>query len=268
MLKKIALVAAVAASASFATYNFFPVGNVHTGQAEVGLQYGWTDNSSNFEMMLGGEFVVIDKLELSLFNIGYQFWNDPDDCGEKGHPDCSDKDGIKAMTFGARYQVTPILGVALDINLPFSSEDVVSKYDPFGMYAAAQFSMEFIPGLALGSEAGLSYKFEDENVTEGLGLTIKAELDYTIASIGLTPWIGAEFDMRISDIKEEYKKGKDKYTHEYGSGDNAFTIWVGAAYKINEMFTVKANFISKFADEDETMGVDWNGVNAKLDINF
>lgn len=264
MFKKIALAAAVAASASFATYNFFPVGEAHSGQVEIGAQYGWTDETSDMNILLGGEFVVIDKLELSLFNIGYQIWNELDDCDEKGHPDCPDNDGIKAMTFGARYWFMPILGAALDINIPLTSEDVTGKYDPFGLYAAIQYSQEFIPGLALGSEAGLSYKFEDEKTTEGLGLTVKAELDYTIASIGLTPWFGAEFDMRLSDVEEDMGVG----TAEYGSGDNAITIWVGAGYAINPMFTVKANFIAKFADEEESMGGDWMGVNAKLDINF
>lgn len=264
MLKKIALVAAIAATASFATYNFFPVGKAHTGQVEVGAQYGWTDETSDLNALLGGEFVVIDKLELSLFNIGYQIWNDPDDCDEKGHPDCPDNDGIKAMTFGARYWFMPILGAALDVNIPLNSEDVVGEYDPFGLYAAIQYSQEFIPGLALGAEAGVSYKFEDEKTTEGLGFTIKAELDYTIAAIGLTPWFGAEFDMRISDVEVE----EGPITIEDGSGDNAFTIWFGAGYAINPMFTVKANFIAKFADEEESMGGDWKGVNAKLDINF
>lgn len=38
MLKKITLAAAVAASSSFATYTFFPVGQANSGQAEIGLQ--------------------------------------------------------------------------------------------------------------------------------------------------------------------------------------------------------------------------------------
>ncbi|WP_178299660.1 hypothetical protein [Fibrobacter sp. UWT2] len=46
MLKKIALVAAVAASASFATYNFFPVGDANKGQVEIGDTYAWHDHWS------------------------------------------------------------------------------------------------------------------------------------------------------------------------------------------------------------------------------
>ena len=37
MLKKIALVAALAATASFATWNYFPVQEAGKGQAEIGV---------------------------------------------------------------------------------------------------------------------------------------------------------------------------------------------------------------------------------------
>lgn len=270
MFKKIALVAALAASASFATYSFFPVPEANKGEVEIGAQYGWTKHSSNMEIIAGAEYSVIQNLALSLTGLGYQLWDDPDDCGETGHPDCPDNDGIKAMTLGARYQFMPILIAALDVNLPLTSEDVTGKYDPFGLYGAIQFTQEFVPNLWFGSEAGISYKFEDEKTTEGLGLTVQAEIDYTIASIGLTPWIGGALNMRLSDIEEEDVDPLtgDKYTHKYGSGDKAILVWLGAGYAINPMFTVKANFIMKFADEKESMGGDWKGVNAKLAIKF
>ena len=256
MLKKIALAAAVAASSSFATYTFFPVGEANSGQVEAGVQYGWTDNTSDMNITLAGEYVIMQNLELSLTGLGYQLWNEWDECDD----DCPDSDGIKAMTIGARYQFMPILIAALDVNIPLNSEDAVGPYDPFGLYAAIQYTQEFMPGLAFGSEAGISYKFEDNNITEGLGLKIQAELDYTIASIGLTPWIGAAFDIRLSDVEVG--------PVEYGSGDSAFTLWLGAGYNINPMFAVKANFIMKFADEKESMGGDWMGVNAKFVVNF
>lgn len=256
MLKKIALAAAVAASSSFATYTFFPVGQANSGQVEAGVQYGWTDNTSDMNITLGAEYVIMQNLELSLTGIAYQLWNEWDECDD----DCPDSDGLKAMTVGARYQFMPILIAALDVNIPLNSEDAVGPYDPFGLYAAIQYTQEFMPGLAFGSEAGLSYKFEDNNMTEGLGLKIQAELDYTIASIVLTPWIGASFDVRLSDVEAG--------PAEYGSGDSAFTLWIGAGYPINDMFAVKGNFIMKFADEAESMGGDWMGVNAKVVINF
>ena len=97
MLKKIALAAAVAASSSFATYTFFPVGQANSGQVEAGVQYGWTDNTSDMNITLGAEYVIMQNLELSLTGLAFQLWNEPDDCGEDGHPDCPENAGLKAQ---------------------------------------------------------------------------------------------------------------------------------------------------------------------------
>lgn len=257
MFKKIALVAAMAASASFATYNFFPVGNAMSGQVEVGAKYNWHNHWSKFEAVVDGEFVPVQNLEISLQDIGYQIWNEDDRCDDKGYDACPDNDGLKAMTIGARYQFMPILIAALDLQIPLNSEDVTGKYDPFGVYAAIQFTQEFIPGLALGSELGLDWFFEDEDYEEGLLLKLKAELDYTIASIGLTPWIGIEFDAQVT---------KDQsHGHDVPDTDeNQFTFYIGAAYNFSPMFGIKGNFVMSQGD----LYGDSMGVNGKLYINF
>ena len=218
--------------------------------------YIWTDDASSMNIVAGGEFVVIPNLAVSITNVGYQLWNEPDDCDDF----CPDKDGFKALTLGARYWFMPILGVALDVNLPLNSEDVTGKYDPLGFYVAGQFSKELVSDLIIGAEAGLSYKLEDEKESEGLGLIVKAELDYVIASLGLVPWVGAEFDMRISDIEFDGEDGQ-------GSGDYSITLWVGASYSITQMFAIKGNFLMGFAD-DNTLGTDWMGFNVKGVVNF
>ena len=235
MFKKIALVAAVAASASFATYNFFPVGDANKGEVEISDNYTWHDDWSMNRVNLAAKYNIMQNFELSLQNIGYQIWNEDDKCGDNGYPECPDNDGIYAMTIGARYQFMPILIGALDVRLPLTSEDVTGKYDPFGLYAAIQFTTEIVSNLWIGSELGFDWMFEDEKKEEGVTMTIQAELDYTIASIGLTPWIGLEFDKQLS---------KDKLDgHDIdGTDESQLTFWVGAQYDINQMFAVKANF--------------------------
>ena len=86
MLKKIALVAAVAASASFATYSFFPVPEAHKGQVEVGAQYGWTDNTSDMKIIAGAEFSVIQNLAVSVTGLGYQLWDDKTIAAKRATP--------------------------------------------------------------------------------------------------------------------------------------------------------------------------------------
>ncbi len=240
MLKKIVLALAVVASSSFATYNYFPVGEAGKGQVEVGLAHQWGDGWSTTALGLKGEYVVIPNLELAIMGIGYQF---------------GDADGFTAMTLGARYQFMPMLIAAVDVALPLNSEDV-APYDPFGLYFAIQYTQEFMPNLALGSELGFDWKFEDEDLEEGLMMTLQAELDYTIASIGLTPWVGLEYDQQLSDNQVKGHKTN-------GSGDNGISFWVGAGYDINAMLSVKANLVisrGDFGDSQE--------INAALDINF
>ncbi len=264
MLKKIALVAAMAASASFATYNFFPVGDANKGEATIGPSYYWHDDWSMMQINANVKYNVIQNLELSLQGLGYQLWNEDEHCDDNGAK-CPDSDGLLAMTIGARYQFMPMLIAALDIKVPLSSEDAVGgKYDPLGFYGAIQYTQELVSNLYIGSELGLTFDLEDEDLSHGLVLTLQAELDYSIASIGLTPWIGGALNMRISDVEDDFGGVKT----EYGSGDKAILVWLGAGYDINPMFTIKANFIMKFADEKESMGGDWTGVNAKLAINF
>lgn len=255
MLKKVALAAAVAASASFATYNFFPVGEAHSGQVEVGAAYNWHDDWSQMKIDVDGEFVVMQNLELSIQGLGYQLWSEDDKICDQDGVDC-DTDGLYAMTVGARYQFMPILIAALDLQIPLNSEDLTGDYDPFGIYAAIQFTKEFMPGLALGSELGFDWYFEDEDFEEGLLMVIKAEIDYTIASLGLTPWIGIEFDAQLT---EDQANGND-----VGGDENQFTFYVGAAYDISKMFGVKANFVISNGD----LYGDSMGINGKFYINF
>lgn len=240
MLKKIALALAVVASSSFATYNYFPVGEAGKGQVEVGLAHTWDDGWSTTALRLKGEYVVIPNLELAIMGLGYQF---------------GDNDGFTAMTLGARYQFMPMLIAAVDVALPLNSDDV-APYDPFGLYFAIQYTQELMPNLVLGSELGLNWKFEDEDIDEGLKMTLQGELDYTIASIGLTPWVGLAFDLRLTDSEYASVKADD-------SGDNGISFWVGAGYDINAMLSVKANLVisrGDFGDSQE--------INAALDINF
>lgn len=252
MFKKIALAAALATSASFATYTYFDLPQTGHGEAEVKMDYKWHDDWSRMHLGVSAEYTVIDNLAISAQGLGYQLWSEDDNCDDN----CPDSDGLTALTLGARYKFMPMLIAALDIQLPLNSEDITGKYDPFGLYAAIQFTQELIPNLALGAEAGFEWKFEDEKFEEGLTMTLQAELDYTIASIGLTPWIGFALNMRLTENQVD--------GHDAGGDDSQMTIWLGAGYAINQMFGVKANFVISNGD----LYGDSMGINAALTIKF
>ena len=66
--------------------------------------------------------------------------------------------------------------------------------------------------------------------------------------------------MRISDVEDGNWEG--------GSGDNSILLWIGAGKSFGKLFTLKANFLMNFADEKETMGTDWMGINVKGAFSF
>ena len=117
MFKKIALVAAIATTASFATYSYFPVGDANKGEATIGPGYYWTKDWSTMQISANAKYNVIQNLEVSLQGLGYQLWDEADICDEDG-VECDDSNGLLALTIGARYQFMPMLIAALDVKLP------------------------------------------------------------------------------------------------------------------------------------------------------
>lgn len=256
MFKKIALAAALAASASFATYDMFPVGQPGKGQVEAKMSYSWHDHWSSDNIMVKGKYNVMPGLEVSLMGIGYQLWNEDDRCDDD-HGTCPDNDGIRALTLGGRYQFMPMLIGALDIDIPLNSDDVTGEYDPLAVYAAIQYTQEFMPGLALGAEAGFKWKFEDEDYEEGLLLQVMAELDYTVPGIGLTPWVGLGFFDQLTE--------SEAHGHEIdGTDESQIELWIGASYAINQMISVKAQFTLSKGD----LWGDHNVIDIGAQVNF
>ncbi len=257
MFKKIALAAALATSASFATYTFFPVGEPGKGQVEADMKYQWHDHWSSNNIMIKGKYNVIPNLEVSIMGVGYQLWNEDDRCDGKNYDVCPDNDGFRALTLGGRYQFMPMLIGALDIDVPLNSDDVVGKYDPLALYAAIQYTQEIQTGLAVGAEAGLKWKFEDENMEEGLILQVMAEIDYTIPSVGLTVWGGLGFFDQLTETEINGYDVED-------SDESQIELWAGASYAINQMIALRAQFTLSKGD----LWGDHNTIEVGAQINF
>lgn len=259
MFKKIVLAAALAVSASFATWDYFPVLEAGKGSAEIGMYYDWHDDWSQAGLKAGARYSLFQNFELALMGLGYQFWSetDCDGCYNGG-------DGFRDLVIGARYQVAPMITAALDLGLPVGGKEVSS--DEIYLYGAVQFSTQFpsAPGLALGSEAGIFWGFEHDNFERGLEIHVGAEVDYTIANVGVTPFLGLQFKGKFTeDTWDDGKHGADNGAFD----DKQIIIWLGAAYAIDPMFTVKAQLFVRSGDQD-MMGGDASGLYAACDINF
>lgn len=270
MFKKIALAAAMAVSAAFATWDYYPVQEAGKGTVEGGLYYDTHNDWSQAGLKIGGRYTIIPNLEISVQSWGYQFWSevDCDGCRNGG-------DGLRDLVLGGRYQIDPMISVFLDMNLPIGGDESTS--DELSLYLGGQFSMPTsVQGLAFGTEAGLLWAFEklgNSTWERGLELHLGGELKYTVPNIGITPYVGMQLKFKITENTWEAcpdNAGKGCKNVEFGddsSGEMQFTLWLGAAYAITPELSVKGQIIFRIGDQDE-MGGDATGFYVAVDYNF
>ena len=243
MLKKVFLAVTVAMSAAFATWDYYPIPDSTHGSAEAGLYYDKDHKWSQAGLKMGARFTMIKSLEISLTEWGYQFWNETDCSG------CvNGGDGVRDLTIGARYAVAPMVTAFLDLNLPVGDDehDGQGTNPPSSgetsLYFGAQFSTPTkLAGFKFGTEAGFLWGFEHDNHERGLDIHLGAEMAYTIPKVGLTPYIGMLLKYRLTE--SVWYDGKDT---EHGYDDRRsrqYNLWLGLAYDINSLITVKAHLI-------------------------
>lgn len=254
---------AMVASASFATWDYFPVLPAGQGSVKGGLYYDWDGDWSQAGLDLGVRFSVIENLEIALHSFGYQFWSETD-C--KGCP--NEGDGLRDLVLAGRYQVAPMITAFLDFNMPIGNDDPGRhpSSDEIALYFGAQFSMKVpnAPGFEFGTEAGLDWGFEHDNKDRGLELHLAGEADYTIQSIGLTPLLGLKFKIKVFEDEYEGDDGKDH--GQDNSGNNQIQIWLGAKYAVAQNFTILAKLIVRSGDPE--MGGDASGLYAGCEFFF
>lgn len=254
MFKKIALAAALTATASFATWNYFPVLENHKGQAEVGFKYGMpADKVSTGDLFAGVRYTVIPNLEVAT-KFDYRLFTDLD--GNDG------ADGIDNLPIMLRYQFMPILNAFLDVDLPIGDEGVVSWNDGLGLYFGVQFSQNF--GMVnFGSEAGLQIRTEgDDEMSPPYNLHIGLEGDFAINPM-FTPYVGLDFDMWLG----EFTHDGDSAPGADDSGKFGIAPYLGVNIAINPMFY--ADLSARFGIGEDRYGEDtpiW--ITAKFGVNF
>ena len=220
MLKKIILGAALLASTSFATYSYFPVPEAMHGDAKLVADFDMQDKYKDLQLTLKGRFVPVQNLELTL-SLPYMVFTKWDGEDTNG-------DGMKNLSFGARYQVIPTVAAFLDMTFPTGKDEI--NDDGFGFYFGGQYSQKF-GNLDFGSELGLGFNTEGDDKFKGpMQLTIAAELDPIVSPI-ISPYVGASFKIALGDPKYDGHKNGDT------SGDVGFFPYVGANFKITDMFS-------------------------------
>ena len=247
MFKKIAAAMAICAASTFATWDYYALPEANKGTVKASFQYDTDDPWSMWQINLGARYIVIPNLEVSLTGVGY---------GSQ-ETDGWDGSGFMDITLGARYQMMPVVSLFLDLHIPTGDEDEGMGNDEFGFTLGGQYSQELIPNLLLGTEAGLYWGFEHSNWNPGFLIHIAGEIGYSIADIGLTPFVGLEFKYRLTE--------SERHDHGVGDdGDKNINIWLGASYAINAQMAVEGKLIIRSGDIDG----DATGIAATFYYNF
>lgn len=258
MFKKIALAAALVSNAAFATWDYYPVLEGGKGSAKGNLYYDWDHDWSQAGLGIGARFSVIQNLEISLQDWGYQFWSEVDCSGcENGG------DGLRDLTIGGRYQFDPMVNAFVDMHLPVGGDEVTN--DEISLYLGSQFSMAIneAPGLKFGTEAGILWGFEHDNFERGLDIHLGGEIAYTVPNVGVTPFFGLQIKYRLTESEEE-RGGK-----EYGKDDDGnkqVNLWLGADYfVIPNQLDIWAKLIVRSGKVDDG---DASGLNVGAEFFF
>ena len=251
MLKKIALVTALVATASFATWDKFPVLEAGKGQAEVGVKYSMQDKWSQLGLFGQARYAVIPNLELGL-SVPFVLFTDWDGNDMKA-------DGLQNIPLMVRYQFMPIMNAFIDVDLPVGDETVSD--DGLGLYFGVQYSQAF-GAVNFGSELGLGIRTEGDNeVAPPYDLKVGAEGQFPLGMV--TPYVGLDLTMWLG----EYTHDGDEIPGSDASGTIGLMPYVGANIAINQM--MYADVSAAFGIGEDMYGEDTPIIlTAKFGFNF
>lgn len=240
MFKKIALAAALAATASFATWDKFPVLEAGKGQAKVGLDYKMQGDWSGLDLNVGARYTIVQNFELGVA-LPYTIFTDYD--GQDG------ADGLGNLPIMVRYQFMPILNAFLDVELPIGEEELIGNKDGLGLHFGVQFSQNF--GMVnFGSELGLALQATegDNEQTPPWDLNLGVEGDFAVNEM-ITPYVGLDLNMLLGKFSHD----GDNYGESH-TGDMGVAPYLGVGIAFNPMFTL--DLCAWFGIGDEYYGED------------
>jgi len=225
MFKKIALAAALAATASFATWDKFPVLENHKGQAKAGLAYNTQGKWSGMDLNVGARYAIIQNFELGVA-LPYTIFTKYD--GNDG------ADGLGNLPVMLRYQFMPMMNAFLDVTVPIGEEDLTwHSKDGLGLHFGVQYSQNF-GMVSLGSELGLAVEATDgdDKTNPPWDLNVGAEGDFAVNQM-ITPYVGLDLNILLG--KASYD-GHD--ADESNTGDMGVAPYLGVGIAFNPMFTL------------------------------
>jgi hypothetical protein len=208
MFKKIALAAALTASASFATWDYFPILDGGKGQAELDVAYFKIEKHSELQIAAAARYSITPNFE---FGIGIPFLLYAAYDGES-YDDVAGLGKIQLMT---RYQFTPNVSAFVDFILPTCGDNTCDDDGAFAFHFGAQYSQKF--GIVnFGSELGLQLETAGDNdVTPPWELNIGVEADFEVNPV-FVPYVGLETHTLLGKYSYKGDDASKSYTGKTG----------------------------------------------------
>ncbi|MCQ2097059.1 MAG: hypothetical protein MJY87_03830 [Fibrobacter sp.] len=193
MIKNVAVAAVCAVSASFASWDLFPVQEAGKGEARITYVNTWLDEGGYGTFSVGVRYSVIKNLELAL-TLPYQPYEFDGDGNFY-----SFADGIGNLTAMAKYQFLPKFSGFLDVVFPVGNETLVGDDEHFRFRFGTQYSqmfgiVNFGSGLSLGIET-----YGNDKITPPWSLNADAEADFLVDEM-FVPHVRAVFAMELGRI--------------------------------------------------------------------
>lgn len=250
MFKKIALAAALAATASFATWDYFPVQEAGKGQVEIADITNMQGKATWLETSIRARYTIVQNFEAAI-QIPFQTyaWDDG-----KAKDDAF---GLEQLELMLRYQLLPNVNAFLDVKFPTCGDKVYCYDDAFQFHFGAQFSQNF--GIVdFGSELGLQLETKGKHKgTSPLDMNIGLEADFAVNEV-IIPYVGVGFNILL---------GKDALNISH-TGETGIFPYAGLVANITKMFYLGADltlgFGEKYNSSDKTLII----MTVKAGLNF
>ena len=238
MLKKAVLAAILCTTASFASWDLFPVLENHKGQTRFTTSYTtYTQDDDRYHALsfyLASRYTVIPDLELAL-NVPYNAF------AYYGGNEYG-IEGTGKISFWTRYQFTPSMNVFADIYLP---ERKVYSADSWLFNIGLQFSRNINPLLNFGSELALTFSTKDDYGDIPFSVDATIELDFNVTE-KFSPYIRTFASLELGEYTDD-----QGYQFSHGGGDFYLSSYLGATYDFNKTFSIDASAgIAKWVNVD------------------
>ena len=246
MIKKIALILAIAAASSFATWDKYAPLDAGTFQLRVFALDRWVDDASESEVSIGARYTIIQGLEVGIHTVGFTIWSYDN---SESFNETDTETGLSPLEVGVRYFLPINLGFFLDVSLPTGDEDMFPN--SFSFHEGLQYSVQPVDAFKIGAEAGLKvFSTADRNsvdINQGTELNLGTEFKYTFGLVA--PLVGFDYISRLTETKTKYETEEgSSETYKWNNDDSGITFRTGLDLIFNQTFTLGARFQMQTGD--------------------